>query len=163
MGNPLKSVTQTLTKLDPITHAVSPGGKYDAFNTTTGAAAPAYNPANNPGARLTPAPGGVNQLPTTGATPGGAPNGYTPNYFQQNSQPPPPTGGPSGTTVSPLAPRSPVGPQTGPNGVAPRVSPFRGGTPQLPQVPGAQRTTQPINPALGQQSNIANLLRRYQQ
>lgn len=157
MGNPLKSITQTLTKLDPITHAVSPGGKYDAFNTTTGAAAPPYNPNNNPGAHLTPAPGGVTQLPTTGASPGGSPNGYTPNYWQQPGM---------GLGNSPATNGANIpGQQARPGNVgmqagAPRPGmslpsgmtfPGSGGTPQ--------RSTQPIG-GMSQQMAIVNQLRQ---
>jgi len=103
MGDLLHKVTQTLT-LDPI--AKSLDNKAAAASLPKqGAAPPPYNPNNNPGTHLIPAPGGVLQGPTTGAPPGGSPNGYTPNFWQGQSSPPggapvgqPQVGGPQRTT-----------------------------------------------------------------
>src|SRR5882672_2350535 len=101
----MSKVFQTVTKFDPITHAVSPGGSADILKPKVAAPAPAYDPSKNPGTQLfSPPPGGPPSAPSGSLFGGGAPStGYAPNPWQSGAGAPmrntQPISGPSpGTT-----------------------------------------------------------------
>jgi hypothetical protein len=142
----------------------------DILTPKTGPAPPAYNPANNPGAKLysPPAGGNPNANAPAGSPPGsnlfspmsgagGAPGGYSPNVWEQGSNMqlanPNPMGG--GT---PGAPAMPPGPQVRPGMPMPGMA--SGGPPGMATGGMGMPTGAPgQGPQLQQQMAIANMLR----